>query len=174
MPGQPFYSPTGYVALVHASLSATDTKLDLNNISCGGESAESMINGSQLPTVASSCGPPEFYQNHFPHKTQLAEAVNFLHAHKEKVDLVTITIGANDLAPCSGTRDLACYGVVFQSMAQDLGQILDTLQAAAPSVRIVGMTYHNPTACLLPVDPGSAGFLQQVVLGLNATLARCL
>ena len=32
------------------------------------------------------------------------------------------------------------------------------------------MTYHNPTACLLPIDPGSAGFLQQVVLALNATL----
>jgi lysophospholipase L1-like esterase len=170
VPGQPFYSPTGYVALVHTTLAANDTKLDLNNISCGGESAESMINGSQLPSVRSSCGPPEFYQSHFPHKTQLAEAVNFLHAHKERVDLVTITIGANDLAPCTGTRDFACYEVVLPSMAQDLDQVLDTPQATAPNVRIVGMTYHNPTACLLPIDPGSAGFLQQVVLALNATL----
>ena len=129
-----------------------------------------MINGSQLPSVGSSCGPPEFYQGHFPHKTQLDEAVNFLHAHKEKVDLVTITIGANDLTPCAETLDLACYGVVLQSMAENLDQILDTLQTAAPSVRIVGMTYHNPYACLLPVDPGRAGFAQQAALALNATL----
>ena len=71
VPGQPFYSPTEYVPLVHATLATTDTKLNLNNISCGGESAESMINGSQLPSVASSCGPPEFYRDHYPHKTQL-------------------------------------------------------------------------------------------------------
>jgi hypothetical protein len=170
IPGQPYYSPTGYVPLVHATLAAIDTKLDLSNISCGGESTESMINGSQLPSVGSSCGPPQFYQGQYPHKTQLAEAVNFLHAHKEKVDVVTITIGANDLAPCSGTLDLACYAVVLQGMATNLDRVLDTLQTAAPGVRIVGMTYHNPFACLLPVDPGRAAFAQQAALALNTTL----
>jgi len=170
VPGQPFYSPTGYVPLVHATLSATDTKLNLKNVSCGGESTESMINGSQLPSVGSSCGPPEFYQDHYPHKTQLDEAVSFLHAHKEKADLVTITIGANDLGPCIGTGDLACFVGLLQRMAANLDQILDGLQAAAPGVRIVGMTYHNAYACLLPFDPGRAAFAQQVVLLLNATL----
>jgi lysophospholipase L1-like esterase len=128
-----------------------------------------MINGSQLPSVASSCGPPAFYQDHYPQKTQLNEAVNFVHAHKDKVDLVTIDIGANDLAPCSGTRDLACYGVLLQRVAANLDQILDAVETAAPGVRIVGMTYHNPYACVLPFDPGLAAFVQQVVLALNAT-----
>jgi len=126
-----------------------------------------MINGSQLPSVASSCGPPEFYQGHFPHKTQLDEAVNFLHAHKDKVDLVTITIGANDIA-CN--LDPACVQLALQRIASNVDRMLDALQTAAPGVRIVGMTYYNPIACLLPFDPGLAAAAQQVVLALNATL----
>ncbi len=170
VPGQPYYSPAGYVALVHAALAATDTKLDLNNVSCGGESTISMIDGSQLPSEAASCGPPAFYQSLYPHKTQLEEAVSFLHAHKGKVDLVTIDIGANDLGLCVSTLDPACIQLALQRIASNLDRILDTLQTAAPGVRVVGMTYHNPYACLLPVDPGLAAASQQVVLALNGTL----
>lgn len=167
VPGQPYYSPTGYVPLVHAALAATDAKLKLNNVSCGGESTDSMIDGSRLPSVGASCGPPAFYQDLYPHKTQLDEAVNFLHAHRGMVDLVTIDIGANDPA-CN--LEPACIQLALQRLASNLDRILDALQTAAPGVRIVGMTYHNPFACLLPFDPDVAGAAQQVVLALNAAL----
>ncbi len=169
-PGQPYYAPDGYVPLVHSALSATDPKLKLNNISCGGESTASMLAGSQLPEVASSCGSPEFYKGLYPHKYQLNQAVNFLHAHKGKVAVVTIDIGSNDVLPCLRTLDPACIQLGLGRIATNLGRILDELQAAAPGVRIVGMTYYNPIACVLPVDPGLATASQQIVSSLNAVL----
>ena len=169
-PGQPYYSPDGYVPLVHAGLSASDRKLRLNNISCGGESTVSLLGGSQLPGVASSCGSPAFYRDLYPHKVQVDEAVNFLHAHKGKIAVVTIDIGGNDVLPCLSTLDPACIQLGLGRIATNLDRILDELQAAAPGVRIVGMTYYNPVACVLPVNPGLAAASQQIVLNLNAVL----
>jgi lysophospholipase L1-like esterase len=170
MPGQPYYSPDGYVPLVHTALSADDRKLDLNNISCGGESTVSMLSGSQPPSVASSCGSPDFYLDLYPHEVQLDEAVNFLHAHKGKVAVVTIDIGSNDVLPCLSTLDPACIQLGLGRIATNLDRILDELQATAPGVRIVGMTYYNPIACVLPVNPGLAAASQQIVLNLNGVL----
>jgi hypothetical protein len=56
----------GYVSRVHAALAATDPKLELTSISCAGESIVSLLHGSQLSEVASSCGPPEFYRDTYP------------------------------------------------------------------------------------------------------------
>jgi len=170
VPGQPYYSPDGYVPLVHAALTADDPKLDLDNISCGGESTVSLLGGSQLPGVASSCGSPDFYRGLYPHKVQIDEAVNFLHAHKGKVSVVTIDIGGNDVLPCLSTLSPACIQQGLTRIATNLDRILDELQATAPDVRIVGMTYYNPVACVLPVDPGLAAASQQIVQTLNAVL----
>jgi len=170
VPGQPYYSPDGYVPLVHAALSASDPKLDLDNISCGGESTVSLLGGSQLPGVASSCGSPGFYRDLYPHRVQIDEAVNFLHAHKGKVSVVTIDIGGNDVLPCLSTLDPACVQLGLGRIATNLDRILDELQATAPDVRIVGMTYYNPVACVLPFNPGLAAASQQIVLNLNAVL----
>jgi lysophospholipase L1-like esterase len=162
-------SPDGYVSRVAAALAVNDPKIELKNIACGGESTVSMLSGSQPPDVALSCGPPSWYQRLFPHGTQIDEAVAFLHAHKDRVDLVTINIAANDI---SCDLDPACVQQVLQQIAVNLDRILAELQAAGPGVRIVGMTYFNPIACLLPVDPTTAAASQQVVLDLNAVLSR--
>src|SRR6266568_4057226 len=52
----PNHQDTGYVALLHTALAATDPKLELENVSCGGETTVSMIDGSQPLDVALSCG----------------------------------------------------------------------------------------------------------------------
>jgi hypothetical protein len=136
--------PDAYVLLVHAALAATDPKLALTNISCGGESAVSMLHGSQL---TASCGTP---------MTQVDEAVSFLHAHKSKVDLVTIDIGGNDVLPCFPRLEPGCVQPGLERIAVNLDRIFADLQAAGPGVRIVGMTYYNPFACVLPFNPGLA------------------
>src|SRR5512132_4672213 len=89
----------GYAEQLYASLVAADPKLELVKLGCGGESTVSMRFGSQDPTVVLSCGTPRYYKHVlYPKGTQLAEAVSFLQAHKGKVALVTIDIGANDLS----------------------------------------------------------------------------
>jgi hypothetical protein len=84
-----------YPEQLFAMLRKADPKLELVRLGCGGESTTSMRFGSQLPTIVVSCGTPRYYKNYlYPMRTQLAAAVSFLEAHKGKVALVTIDIGA--------------------------------------------------------------------------------
>jgi lysophospholipase L1-like esterase len=144
-----------------AELRQSDPKLELVRLGCGGESAASMRFGSQLPSVVLSCGTSRYYKNDlFSKRTQLAEAVGFLDAHKGKIALVTIDIGANDLSRFDPQFNvISCLfetqgcGAQVASMQANLTAILAELKAAAgPGVTIVGMTYYN---VFLPFsDPG--------------------
>lgn len=146
------FTDLGYADQLHAALAARDPKLELEKIGCGGESTASARFGSQPPTVVLSCGSPRYYKNFlFPKGTQLAEAVSFLEAHKGKVELVTIDLGANDLSRIDSNGELvSCLfeaaGCAAQeaSIAANLSAVLAELRAAAgPRVPIVGMTYYN-------------------------------
>lgn len=71
----------------------------------------------------------------YPHGSQLAEAVNFIHAHRQFVRLVTIDIGPNDLFRGGGVP----------AIAANLPLILVALRdAAGPGVPIVGMNFYDP------------------------------
>jgi lysophospholipase L1-like esterase len=170
----PYYQDTGYVALLDGALAASDPKLELENVSCGGETTVSMIAGSQPPAVAQSCGSPNFYRHWYPHKTQLAEAVSLLASHKGKVSLITIDIGGNDPALCFANGSGACFEAALTTMATNLDTILSQLQAAAPGVPIVGMTYYDPFGCLWFTGPSGqlqAVALSSLVQAINNTLA---
>jgi lysophospholipase L1-like esterase len=169
----PYYQPDGYVPQVYAALNAADPKLTLENISCGGEGTVSMISGSQPPSARSSCGSPAFYRHWYPHKTQLAEAVNFLAAHKDKAELVTIDIGANDLGFCLfDAADLGgCLNNAFATVAANLDTILTQLQGASANANIVGMTYYNPVACAYFFGQAEqAAFVSGLIQTLNSVL----
>ena len=149
----------GYADQLHAALATDNPKLELVKLGCGGESTSSMRFGSQLPTVVLSCGTPRDYNSLFPKGTQLAEAVSFLKAHKGKVELVTIDIGANDIQRFDAAghliicvfEDAGCEAQLA-AMSGNLAAILAELRAAAgPGVPIVGMTYYNAFAPLF--DP---------------------
>jgi lysophospholipase L1-like esterase len=150
-----------YPEQLFAQLRQSDSKLELVRKGCGGESTASMRFGSQVPTVVLSCGPPRAYKNFFFSKgTQLAEAASFLEAHKGKVVLVTIDIGANDLSRFDEQfNDITCLfepqGCAAQvaSMQANLTVILAELKAAAgPGVPIVGMSYYDVFAPLCVGD----------------------
>jgi len=146
----------GYAEQLHALLAADDPKLKLVKLGCGGESSVSMRFGSQLPTTVLSCGSPRYYKNVlYPKGIQLDEAGAFLDAHKGKITLITIDIGANDLQRLGSQGELviclfepAGCGAQVASLATNLAAILATLQAAAPGVPIVGMTYYDVFAPL--------------------------
>jgi lysophospholipase L1-like esterase len=133
--GQPVETNQGYPDELYALLDARDPKLQLVKLGCGGESTESMIVGSVDPSLGSSCGPPAFYLHRYPHKTQLAEAVAFLHAHQSHVSLVTIDIGGNDVLHGGGVSAIEANLPVILAALRD---------AAGPGVPIVGMTYYDP------------------------------
>jgi lysophospholipase L1-like esterase len=78
----------------------------------------------------------------------LAEAVEFLHAHRDQVPLVTIDIGFNDIAPCIynvTTIDPACVAQGIAQMKQYLPTILSELKAAVDRASaVIGLTHYDP------------------------------
>ena len=77
----------GYPDLVYTALHPSRPGLKLVKLGCPGETTASMINGGICR-----------YQD----GSQLAAAVAFLQAHRGRVPLVTLDIGANDPEHCGG------------------------------------------------------------------------
>ena len=108
-------------------------KIRLVKLGCPGETTTTMMAGGICSYSKGS---------------QLAEAVVFLHAHKDKVELITIDMGVNDVlaAGCIvGTVvDVPCIMAAFGQVATNLPLILTALQNAAnEDTPIVGMNYYN-------------------------------
>lgn len=97
-------------------------QLQLVKLGCGGETTKTIVLGAPW------CG--------FPAGSQLAQAEQFLAAHRGSIAFVTVDAGANDVFQ---------YGdQAFQTIATYLPQILARLRAAAgPGVPIVGMSYYG-------------------------------
>lgn len=78
----------------------------------------------------------------FEYGSQLAQAVEFLHAHRKFVSFVTIDLGWNDF-PCQTSE--ACILPGARQIAANLPGILAALrEAAGPDVPIVGATIYDP------------------------------
>ena len=127
-------TPDGYPDQVYAALHPSRPGLRLVKLGCPGETTVSMMNGGIC---------------RYPEGSQLAEAVGFLQAHRGRVLLVTLDIGANDPEACGGepsfNRLAKCAVTNVPATAGHLGTIVTRLKAAAgPGVRIVGMTYYLP------------------------------
>jgi lysophospholipase L1-like esterase len=121
-----FRTSDGYADQLYAIARQSHPNLRLVKLGCPGETTGTMIAGGICP-----------YEN----GSQLADAVEFLHAHRKFVAFVTIDIGFNDF-PCS---ELSCLAAGSASINQNLPTILAELrEAAGPSVPIVGMTIYDP------------------------------
>ena len=124
----------GYPDQVYAVLHASRPGLKLVKLGCPGETTTSMINGGIC---------------RYRGRSQLATAVAFLQAHRGRVLLVTLDIGANDPEHCGGQPGLGqlakCAVTDIPGAVDNLGTIMARLKAAAgPGVRIVGMNYYLP------------------------------
>jgi lysophospholipase L1-like esterase len=123
----------GYPDQVYAALRPSHPTLQLVKLGCPGETTSTMINGGIC---------------RYPGGSQLKAAVAFLRAHRGRVLLVTIDIGANDPEACGsqpGLTQLATCAVRgIPAAVTHLTTIMSSLKAAAPDVRIVGMTYYLP------------------------------
>jgi lysophospholipase L1-like esterase len=150
-----FSTNESYTDQLFTDLSATRPTLRHEKLGCPGETTASMIT-PDLPFE----GRNAHNLCQYPHGSQLAEAVNFLHAHQKFVALVTIDIGPNDLFRGGG----------FPAIATNLPIILAALrEAAGPDVPIVGMNFYDPF--LAPVwftnPAGLATEIAQAVGGNN-------
>jgi lysophospholipase L1-like esterase len=145
------FGDEGYADQLYAIEQTKVANLQLVKLGCGGETTASMITAEPTITVPGIGTVPyegrgdHFFCN-FPHGSQLAEAVSFLHAHQGFVSFVTIDIGADDVI----------HGGGVPAITANLPVILSALrEAAGPDVPILGMNYYGPGLVQWFSDPAS-------------------
>jgi lysophospholipase L1-like esterase len=156
---------SGYPDQVYAALRPRHLALKLIKLGCPGETTSTMIDGGIC---------------RYPGGSQLKAAETFLHAHRGRLLLVTIDIGANDPEQCGGQPNLAqlasCAMKGIPVAVTHLTTIMARLTAAAgPGVRIVGMNYYLPA--LAEWRQGLSGHLvawtaERLAAGYNHMLGR--
>jgi lysophospholipase L1-like esterase len=149
-------SADGYAEQLFAKLKANDPTLRLVKLGCSGETTHSMI-------FRNPCG--------YAHGSQLAEAVSFLHAHRQLIRLVTIDIGADDVFLCIFNGDQGCLGAALPAASTNLTTTLTALRnAAGTEVPILGMNYYDPFLAFWFFSPAAAQLSEQMVMQLNDVL----
>jgi lysophospholipase L1-like esterase len=125
----------GYADQLYDIVAPEFRKLKLTKLGCPGETTVTMITGGKC---------------NYEEGSQLAQAVEFLHAHKNKVAIVTIDMGVNDVlaANCidaaTAAVDSACLLNAFATLSNNLASIVTTLrQVAHPDTKFVAMNYYN-------------------------------
>jgi lysophospholipase L1-like esterase len=154
----------GYPDQLYATLRSRQPGLRLVKLGCPSETTATMIHGGICSYADGS---------------QLAAADRFLRAHRGRVSLVTLDIGANDPNSCitqpSASKLAACAGSSVPRAAANLATILRQLRQAGPHARIVAMSYYLPA--LAAWRNGVGGQLlargsEVVATGYNAVLTR--
>jgi lysophospholipase L1-like esterase len=153
--------PDSYVGLVYRRERAKLPGLKLVSYACGGATSFSMING---PNPCETSGEP-----------QMNSAQTFLLNHPNRVALITVDIGFNDIYGCFLPKsiDTSCVSAGLAQVAASLPVILSELKREYPGARIVGMNYYDP---LLSYDTiGAPDFATQslsLFTNLNKTLSH--
>lgn len=147
----------GYVGRVLIAEKAKEPKTKLRNLACSGETSTTLVNGGRCAYVKGS---------------QLNQALDFLHAHKNTTRLVTVTIGANDVTPCLSAADRnVCVQERLTALGGNLHSVLAKIHAAAPKAGIIVTNYYNPYLALYFVDPALAQITTGLQAALNSTIA---
>jgi lysophospholipase L1-like esterase len=153
----------GYANQLYAVLHAGDPGLRLVKLGCSGETTHTMIDGGICT---------------YPARSQLAEAVSFLHAHRGRISLITIDIGANDPDSCITRPSLgaavSCVTRSFPQTVANLTKIMSSLRSAAGArVAIIGMNYYVPALSQWldgPLGQQLARLSERLVVGYNSLL----
>jgi len=130
--------------------------------------------------AAEALGQPVQVQNLAVNRTTSGDLLDMLDssAYKpalEESDIVTITIGVNDINPCGGETDRACYGSGIAEAASNLEAILekiDTLQGDRPYMLRV-TTYYNfeiGKPSVAELGPSYQAFFAEQLGALNAAI----
>jgi len=147
----------GYADQLYAIAKSWYPTLALVKLGCPGETTATMIGGGICD---------------YDHGSQLAEAVSFLHAHRQFVAFVTIDIGSNDF-PCQ--TGLSCLPPGVATIQANLPTILSVLRAAAgPDIPIVGATIYDPFLGAWLTGPDGQAFAQLSVFGAVVPINQLL
>lgn len=130
----------GFADLVTERLAEQGTTLSLVNFACGGGTIRAMLvhPGCAFP-ARQAVAPP------YPDVSQVAAVERFAASYPGTIELITISIGGNDVSVCANAENpLSCGFAVIATLATGLTEVLTRLRAAVgPDVPIIGTTYPN-------------------------------
>ncbi len=114
--------------------------LELVNFGCAGATTTSLVTTKGCPAPALGPGATPYDA-----QTQLEAAEAFLQAHPGQVDLITVSIGGNDVTACGRNPDpVTCVSGAVGGISASVPGIVQRLRAAAgPDTVIVGTTYPD-------------------------------
>jgi lysophospholipase L1-like esterase len=163
-------SEGGYVALLNQALQSEFDCSPSDNSKTGQACSQLELNNIAVPGATT----PTLIANQLPTAVQLLEGRNSDSNPRDNVEVVTVSIGGNDvtnpiIAACLGGITASCIGVIeseFAAYRSDLDQTLSALRAAAgPDTRIVLGTYDNGIGqCFLTQINPAAPLLADIVL----------
>jgi lysophospholipase L1-like esterase len=162
----------GFAYQVVSAAEAKRYDLALTNFGCAGATTTSVLRSTGCDRRDLGPGAPPY-----DGKTQAAAAEQFLRAHRGQVDLVTVSIGGNDVTACGvAANPVACLAPAIDTLKVNLARLLAGLRAAAgPSTRIVGLTY--PDVLLgseLSTDPAVKNLANLSVLAFQTLINPAL
>ena len=130
----------GFAYQVAETSSASPYPLELVNLGCAGATTTSLVTTKGCPAPALGPGAAPYDT-----QTQLEAAEAFLQAHPGEVDLITVSIGGNDVTACGGAPDpVTCVSGAVSGISASVPGIVQRLRAAAgPDTVIVGTTYPD-------------------------------
>jgi lysophospholipase L1-like esterase len=113
-------------------------RLRLVNFGCAGATTASTLHSPGCPSHYPALGAPAYT------RSQADAAVAYLRAHAAEIALVTVSLGGNDIVPCSDNTDAVhCLSGVLNRAQRNLHALLSRVHAAAPRAIIVGTTYPD-------------------------------
>ena len=115
-------------------------KLELVNFGCGGATTVSLLESKGCAPEALGPGGRSYSGT-----TQLKAATKYIRAHKQKVALITVSIGGNDVTRCAReAAPIPCVAAAVADINANVGTIAKALRkAAGPKPKLVGITYPD-------------------------------
>ena len=164
---------TGYTDVLAARMHRLRPDQQTVNMSCPGESTDTMINGGCFFTSPDPEGPGLTLHTSYA-GSQLDAAVSFLGSHRHQVSPVTVSIGGIDAADVIADTcnfDAACIkrSGLRDRLDRGLDRILGALHAAAPDTEIVLVVFHNPFSVS---NPGTDGLWRRHYTTVEKDAAR--
>jgi lysophospholipase L1-like esterase len=164
---------TGYTDVLAARMHQLRPDQQTVNLSCPGESTDTMINGVCSFTLPEPDGPGLTLHTSYA-GPQLDAAVSFLQSHPHQVNPITVSIGGIDAADIIAETcnfDAACIkrSGLRDSVGRGLDRILGAIRAAAPDTEIILVAFYNPFSIS---NPGTEGLWQRYYTSVQKDAAR--
>jgi lysophospholipase L1-like esterase len=136
---------TGYTDDFAAQMRQIRPDQQVENLSCGGETTDTMINGGCFFTSPDGFGLP-IHVNYSG--SQLDAAVAFLRSHRGNISPITVSIGGNDAADvisdqCNFDPSCIAQSGLTEHLSDNLDHILGALRGVAPDTEIIVVAVYN-------------------------------